>query len=419
MVELRARTAIARLVAAVLSVRPLVEGLAGPVRVVPVAGDAADAPAAWSARQWGDAQRLLDRVTRRCAVTGLTLARDVAADNLQVFERVVSDRLALAELVDSLTPMPDDLLTEVDRVAAETMADSFDTFFGKHTTLSYDGLPLNVFSAGPGGEAVVVVPACGMPAALAESWMRFLARDHRVLAWESRGLFGTADHPVDHPVDYAVDTAAQATDLFTVMDHYGVSSAHVVGLCGGAVIALAAAAAEPDRIISLSLWHGAYAFASGSPRTKFQNDLIELMTIAAHSRAAARSVQTAFWQVALTSTPAEVAHLVLYPYTSAELFYRYCRLNGTLARTDVEQYLTSVKQPTLVVTSDDDETAHPHGSKQLAAGLPHAQLRVERHGDHASLFRADNTGLMQVAVDFIARPGLRHPTTGAPGSRSA
>ena len=101
------------------------------------------------------------------------------------------------------------------------------------------------------------------------------------------------------------------------------------------------------------------------------------MTIAAHSRTAAQSVQAAFWQVALTSTPAALAHLVLYPYTSAELFYRYCRLNGTLARTDVEQYLTSVKQPTLVVTSEDDETAHPQGSRQLAQGLPNACLRVE------------------------------------------
>jgi pimeloyl-ACP methyl ester carboxylesterase len=295
--------------------------------------------------------------------------------------------------------MPEDLLTDVDRVTAEVMADSFDVFFQKDSTISPDGLPLNVYGAGPDGEAVVLVPACGMPAALAESWMRYLARDRRVLAWESRGLFGAAGQYGD----YAVDAAAQAADLFAVMDHYGVSSAHVVGLCGGAVIALAAAASEPDRIRSLSLWHGAYELASGSPRTKFQNDLIELMAIAAHSRAAARSVQATFCQVALSSTPADLAHLVLYPYASPELFYRYCRLNGTLARTDVEPYLTRVKQPALVVTSEDDETAHPQGSRQVAAGLENARLRVETHGDHSSLFHADDT-LMRVAADFIAQP---------------
>jgi 3-oxoadipate enol-lactonase len=187
----------------------------------------------------------------------------------------------------------------------------------------------------------------------------------------------------------------------------------VIGLCGGAVIALAAAAGQPGRISSLSLWHGAYEFASGSPKTKFQQDLIELMAIAANSRAAARSVQTAFYQVALTSTPAELAHFVLYPYTSPELFYRYCRLNVSLASTDVEPYLGKVEQPTLVVTSQDDETAHPQGSRQVAEGVRDARLRVEPHGDHSSLFHADNS-LMQVAVDFIA-----HPVAGTTGpSRS-
>ena len=398
MMESHAMQAVARLVASVLSVRPLVEGLGGSVQVASAGRDAATARGALTGRPGDDVARLLERIARSAGIT-LALARDAATDDLQVFERVVSDRLALADLAGSLTPMPDDL-SEVDRIIAETTADGFDGFFGKQLIRSHDGLPLNVYSAGPPqGETVVVIPACGMPAALAESWMRFLARDRRVLAWESRGLFG----PADQLADFSVDTPAQAADLFTVMDHYGVSRAHVVGLCGGAVIALAAAASEPSRIASLSLWHGAYEFASGSPRTTFQNDLIELMTIAANSRAGARSIQAIFWKVALTNTPDEVAHLVLYPYANADLFYRYCRLNGTLARTDVEQYLAGVKQPTLVVTSEDDVTAHPQGSRQLADALPQATLRVEAHGDHASLFHADNTALMQAAVDFIAR----------------
>jgi pimeloyl-ACP methyl ester carboxylesterase len=236
-----------------------------------------------------------------------------------------------------------------------------------------------------------------MPAALTESWMRFLARDRRVMAWESRGLFNATDHPGD----YAVDLAAQADDLFTVMDHYGVSRAHVVGLCGGAMIALAAAAGRPDRIASLSLWHGAYAFADGSARTRHQHDLIELMAIAAHSRATARSVQGTLCRMALTGTPADVAPFVLYPFASPELFYRYCRLNGSLTSTDVRQFLSRVTQPTLVVTSQDDVTADPLGSRRVADGLPNARLRIEPRGDHISLFRADNT-LMRVAADFIA-----------------
>jgi 3-oxoadipate enol-lactonase len=400
MLEPRARQAIARLVTAVLAVKPVTEGVSAPIRVVPVGQAPADPPASWPRPRWDELDQLLARITRRAGVAGLTLSRTAALGDLQVFERVISERLALADLAGPVPPRPEDWLAEVDQVTAQTMIDSFDVFFHKEEIVSGDQLPLNVYAAGSGREVVVLVPACGLPAALAESWMRLLARDRRLLTWESRGLFGAGGDG-----DHAVDTAAQAADLFAVMDHYGVNRAHLIGLCGGAVIALAAAASQPDRICSLSLWHGAYEFGSGSPRTRFQNDLIELMGLAAHSRATARSVQATFGQVALTNMPAEVAHLVLYPYISPELFYRYCRLNGALARTDVEPYLPQVRQPTLVVTSRDDETAHPQGSRQVAAGLPNARLRVEPHGDHGSLFRPD-CPLIQVAADFITEQQL-------------
>jgi pimeloyl-ACP methyl ester carboxylesterase len=396
--ESRARHAITRLVTSVLSVKPLAEGVAAPIRIVPVERDAADPHAIWSGRQWARLDRLLDRVARRAGVAGLLLSPDVMFDDLQVFERVVSNCLALAELVDAITYDPDELAAEIDEIAAKTISNSFDVICHKASVVSADGLPLNVYHAGSSGEAIVLVPACGMPAVLTESWMHFFARNFRVLTWESRGLFGAADYHAE----YAVDAAAQAADLFTVMDHYDVSRAQVVGLCGGAVIALAAAATEPDRVGSLSLWHGAYEFADSSLRTRFQNDLIELMETGAHSRAAARSLQVAFCQGALTDTPADLAHLVLYPYATPELFYRYCRLNGTLARTDVEQYLARVRQPALVVTSQDDEIAHPQGSRMLADGLRNARLLVEPYGDHSSLFNAGKSRL-QVAMDFITQ----------------
>ncbi len=393
MVKPSERQAVARLVSAVLAVRPIATSLPQPIRVVPTTLGGAP-PSTFPEHHWAALDGLLARVSRHAGVPGLTLVRAATLDQLGVFERVVSLRLALAEFAGRL---PNDLVAdEVDRIAVATVAEGFDAAFGKQRTVSRDGLPLTVYAGGDGDEAVVLVPACGMPATLAEGWLRSLARDFRVLTWDSRGLFDA----LEHNGDFAVDTTAQTEDLFRLMDHFDVGTAHVVGLCGGAVIGLAAAAARPERIRSLSLWHGAYELASGSPRTKFQNDLIELMTIAAISRPAAVSVQAAFCQVTLTNTPAALSHLVLYPYTTAELFYRYCRVNGALARTDVEPFLAAVAQPTLVVTSRDDATAHPQGSRLVAEALPNATLRVEPHGDHTSLFQADED-LLQVAADFI------------------
>lgn len=409
----RARSAVAGLAAAVLSVRPLVGGMEVPVRV-PVLGGV----------PLPDAQRaalatLLDRVARGAGVPGLVLARDGGTG---VFERVVGERLALADVAADIDAAGIDTAgidtdgIDVDGIVADAVAAGFDVVFGKERAVSADGVPLDVYSGGPAdGEAVVLVPACGMPASLAEPWLRRLARDRRVLTWESRGLFGgpegdenTGDGSGDD--GWAVDTGSQAADLVAVLDHHGVDRAHVVGLCGGAVIALAAAADRPERVASLSLWHGAYTLAGDSPRTRFQNDLIELMGLAAASRAAARSVQAAFSQVALADAPAGLAHLVLHPFVSADRLHRYCRLNGTLARTDVAGYLPRVHQPALVVTGEHDRTAHPEGSRRVAAGLRRGSLRLDDHTDHAALF-ADEAAI-EAAVGFIDSAGRCRPNRG-------
>ena len=185
-------------------------------------------------------------------------------------------------------------------------------------------------------------------------------------------------------------SAAQATDLLAVMDHHGVAEAHFMGLCGGAVIAVRAAAERPRSASSLSLWHGDFSGSPG-PTTSHQENLKELMAIARQSREDAEVINAALNQAATASVPPELAELVSYPYRSPELFYRYCVLTGETMNTDVSGVLGGVGQPTLVVTSEDDHTAHPGGSHAAARMLPRAVLQVEPHGDHLSAFGAGST----------------------------
>jgi 3-oxoadipate enol-lactonase len=389
----RSRAAITRLAEAMQSVKPLVDGVGAPVRVVP-GGSSSPAP---SRGQWRALQLLLARVATRTGVTGLALTTMDRFQDPQLFERVVSDRLALGEVLEVAGAVPADRLGEVDRIVGDTLAGGFESFGRRDTVVALDGVGLSAYSAGAGEETVVLVPACGMPAALAEPWIRFLARSRRVLTWESRGLFGGQAGG-----EHATHIGAQAADLFATMDHYRVGNAHVIGLCGGAAIALVAAAERPTRIQSLSVWHGAYGFGEQNPMTAHQRGLIELMKAAALSRAAAQAVHAAFCRAVLTSTPAEVAHHVLYPYASPELLYRYCRLNLGITETDIEPYLPGVQAPALVVTSNDDTVAHPDGSRRVAAGLRRGELRIEAHGDHISLFAADEP-VLAVAEDFMRR----------------
>ncbi|MEU2246397.1 alpha/beta hydrolase [Streptomyces sp. NPDC019224] len=394
----RAVTDIAR---AMLSLRPLAQarGAASRLPTGLRAGEAAESAAA-----------LLAAVAAELDVPGMDFVPGTDVEG--VFERVMAEHLDLEGRLAVLGPIAAGdraaVVTEARKAAAKVAAESFGRHRRPTDALSFDGAALPVYEAGePGRPAVVLASACGMPAELCEPWIELLSRDHHVVTWESRGLFGAVEEfdALGH------DTDAQAADLFAVMDHCGIDNAHVMGFCGGSVIALAAAAARPERVSSLSLWHGAYELGEDCPKADHHRNMQALMAMAASDRATAAGVQSVFVQTMLSSLSAGMAHLVLYPYATPELFYRYCRVNGPITDIDVRGMLAGVSQPALVVTSEDDSTADPAGSRWVAARLPAAELRVEPHGDHLSLFTMDGA-VGALAVDFLARTGSPLPAAG-------
>jgi pimeloyl-ACP methyl ester carboxylesterase len=366
-------TELRRLTRAVQDARPLVDVLRHPVRLAGPPGLAS----------------LLGRVTRRLGAPEFALEDQ---GSLDAFERLVSDHLALRDgMGEDLPP------AVVDEVVDGAAKDGFEGLcVREEVEAAGGGPPLPAYAAGdPAAPAVVIVAACGMPARLCERWIRFLSRTHHVITWETRGLFG----PVADGCPEAGVTA-QAGDLFAVMDHFGVRSAHLMCLCGGAVIGLAAAHRDTTRVDSLSLWHGDFAAVSGAERTHHQQNLVALMEMGATGPDRAAAIHPVLCQTMLSSVPPDLAHLVVYPYATADLLYRYCRLNGEIMKTDVTPWLAGIDRPALVVTSRDDETAHPEGSKTVAGALPDAMLHVRAHGDHISLFKGEPE-LMNMARDFI------------------
>jgi pimeloyl-ACP methyl ester carboxylesterase len=324
-------------------------------------------------------------------------ACSTAAD-LTVFESIVSKRLAIWEYYDSISRMTVSALPDVREVVEEVIKDSFDHKFSCSKVVSFDGAVLRAYAGGAKDrKAVVLISGCGMPAKLCERWMDFLGKDHFVITWETRGLFEvTKDFD-----SQAFDVAAQAEDLFAVMDHFGVEVAHLMGHCGGAVIALKAASLRPARVSSMSLWHGDLELGPDCPRTTHQHNLKPLMSLAAEGRAQAASIHKLLGRVILASARDDLAHVVLYPYANAELLFRYGRLNGCIMDTDISYVFDEVAHPTLIVTSEEDITAHPAGSKITAERLSNAILHVEPHGDHMSLFDAAPK-ITELALRFIS-----------------
>jgi 3-oxoadipate enol-lactonase len=411
-----ARQAVVHLARAVLSVKPLVNALDRPVRVASVSGPRSEEMASLPAlvepgegsRETAGMARLLDRVAARLGAPQLALGPGLALADLDVFEHAVSHRLDLTLPGEPERRVPVASLPEVDEVVDEVLRASLPQGCARAEVLSFDGAPLRAYALGERRDrAVIIASACGGPVDLTELWMRRLAAEHLVITWESRGLFAeTPDFD-----ELAHDVTAQVADLFAVMDHFGVAGGHLMGLCGGAVIALAAAAAQPERASSLSLWYGDYELGPECPKTAHQQDLQSFLSMAGEDRMIAASLRRVFCRSLRGNSLPDLAHLILYPYASDELLFRYGRLNGSIMSTDVSPLLGRLSQSTLVVTSLDDTKAHPAGSRLVAAGLANAKLHVEPHGDHITLFHAD-PGITELAERFLSQ--IEEPESGGP-----
>lgn len=147
--------------------------------------------------------------------------------------------------------------------------------------ITRDGVPLAVYASNHRQRPPIVLALpCGMPFDLCRDWFDALSERYFVVTWETRGLFGDCE-AFDQ---VGVDTHDQVADLFAVMDHFELHSAHLMGICGGAAIVLCAAAVHGERAQSLSLWHGDYNLGDDSLRTPHQQNFEWLMETAAQDQ---------------------------------------------------------------------------------------------------------------------------------------
>jgi pimeloyl-ACP methyl ester carboxylesterase len=264
---------------------------------------------------------------------------------------------------------------------------------------AYDGSPLRCWTAGQEDRpAVALVTACGMPVGLVKRWMTALSGSYRVVTWESRGLFATETGPGPAALgDHSL--AAQARDLLAVLDGFGIRRAHTMGLCGGAAIALAAASGSA-RVMSMSLWHGDYELGRAVPKTDHQRDVESLLAMASRNLKQAAGLHRLMRRPqALNGMRPDIAHHLIHPYATPGLLHRYGLLNGAIMSTDCRPFLAA-GQPTLVVSSPKDTTAHPAGSEYVATRLSRADLRMLPEGDHLSAFDA-GPELVRLAEEFL------------------
>src|SRR5271156_3765634 len=188
---------------------------------------------------------------------------------------------------------------EVAAVAAEARRryEDENAEYRTHSVRRPDGTAITAVEAGPPpARCVLISPPCALSYRLSLPWLRALRSSYRCVVMQTRGTSERIENPEDFD-RRGHDVSHQADDLLALAEELPAGPVHVMGLCDGAAVALTAAARQPDRVSSLSLWHAALELG-GEVKTDHQINLRALLGLGGESR------DTAAWlRAKLTSGP--------------------------------------------------------------------------------------------------------------------
>jgi pimeloyl-ACP methyl ester carboxylesterase len=244
------------------------------------------------------------------------------------------------------------------------------------------GVPsFEVYSQGKynSNEAVILIPPCGVPAQLFEPWLGILGVNHYTLTMENPFLFG---EPYSLP-DPSGDIFQEVEYIGAILKENNISRAHLVGICGGVPIALAATVQFSEQIASLIVCHGDLNFGLNTPRLPFQKQFQGLLSDAANNLSRAKEVYNLFLDPAiLFNLPSQLGPFVLYPYSDFRLFHRYSKINSGLMSFNAKKTAQKITQPVMIITSQDDRMTHPGASYLLHQIIKSSFIWERKSGSH-------------------------------------
>ncbi|WNB90804.1 alpha/beta hydrolase [Bacillus sp. NEB1478] len=121
----------------------------------------------------------------------------------------------------------------------------------RYDLLSSDGTKITAYDHGGTGEPIIFLHYLGGIAQLWQPVIKHFIQNHRVITYDLRG-HGKSDQPEE---GYTFEDTAK--DLDTVLDHFKVNKAHLVGSSYGCMVGLYYASNRKDRVLSLVQCDGA------------------------------------------------------------------------------------------------------------------------------------------------------------------
>lgn len=195
-------------------------------------------------------------------------------------------------------------------------------------------------------------------------------------AWDARGYGDSDDY--EGPLTFT----DYADDLARVLDHFGQSRAHVVGLSMGGRIAMDFAARYPQRLLTLTLCdtHKGFAGFSEEKKRAFIASRKEPLVNGKEPKDIAEPVA----RTLVGPKASETAFRALVDSMCRLHKESYIKSIEASTMMDVRNDLGAIRVPTHVVVGSDDRLTTVDMAKEITADIPGAELTVIADAGHLS-----------------------------------
>jgi pimeloyl-ACP methyl ester carboxylesterase len=218
------------------------------------------------------------------------------------------------------------------------------------------------------GDPLVLVGPLGADSSFWARQLDDLTGAFRVVTFDARGSGVSTPCPEGCSIELLAD------DLIGLLDHAGVSNAHLTGLALGGLVAVEVAARRPDLVRSLVL------------ASSYANADEHLRQVTARWRELARDrgmeelfeacLDSLFSAEYVRGNRAELDKLKTFFHLTIQDPESFCQQSLAGVTYDARPVLGRVQCPTLVLHGGGDRLVHRRHAEELAAAIPDARLVV-------------------------------------------
>jgi pimeloyl-ACP methyl ester carboxylesterase len=215
-------------------------------------------------------------------------------------------------------------------------------------------------------------------------WVPGLARDYRVLRFNSRGCGGTTVPPAGAPYD----ARELVDDAIGLMDKLGIKRAHWVGESSGGILGIVAALNHPDRLNSLVLVNTPFKLPGAVMETYNVGEVdhataIEKLGVGGWCRA------TLPYRIDITKAPLEMQEWIIREMGKVANHVAIAH-HLMAAGGDMTTRMSEIKMPILILVGENSPLAKKEQMTEVQARLPNAKMVMfEGYGHGINLLIPD------------------------------